>query len=148
MIRIMIISAMMCVFGPMSVTAFSGVQGIPPDFMNSRETMFPEALSSELGSVQEFPTQDFRFFAQRESSGPPGQSHSGRASGSPPGTRAGSSRDSSRPADLSEGESPRNAIDDAKNAARPSKGHTKKKHDPTKGGGRSLSGFDRRGGPR
>ena len=148
MIRVTILLVLLWVLGDSPLLAFSENQSLPPDIKISLASIIAGSLFWETHPAMEGPFEENRFLVQRGSTRPPGGSQSGRASGSVPGEKAGMTRDSSKAADFSQEESHENIIGDKKKAPRSSRSTFQKKHDPTKGGGRSPSGFDRRGGAR
>ena len=86
------------------------------------------------------------YVVRRESSGPPGESHSGRASSSPISGIAESSRQSSSPLDLSTDEIEKQ-IQGEKTESQKEFGTTpKQRRDPTEGGGQSHPVIKKRRG--
>ena len=97
------------------------------------------------------PTYGFyRFFIQRKSSSPPGESTGGRASSNEPGRILGSSRSSSRSLDLTESKAHRETFGETQKAHRDLETDPHRSRDSLDriGGGQSPPASTRRGGVR
>lgn len=90
----------------------------------------------------------YRFLVQRESSRPPTESRTGRASGGPPSEITDMKRDSTQPSDILEDRSKQSIVNETEKGLPNSVLAPKKSHDPTEGGGETPSSFSRRGGVR
>jgi len=112
-------------------------------FTGSRETG-NAALELELATEPSF--KSHRFFVQRKSSRPPGESHSGRASSSQAGSVAESGRDSGRALDPSERPSHEDVGSTSHQRPEESVVNPKKGGDPLEGGRKSQPATKRRGG--
>lgn len=118
----------------------------------------PSRITQPLGSIEKLKTKleidranepflaSPRFFVQRSSSNPPGESHTGRASSSPAGTVPESGRDSGRPLDPSEHLYQENIGSPSPYRHEEEIVTPKKSEDPVEGGRQSQPATKRRGG--
>ena len=92
------------------------------------------------------PVEVRHYLVRRESAGPPGESHSGRASSSPVGSMSESSRQSSAPSDLG-GDDVEKQIQGEKTDSQKEIGTTPQhRRDPSEGGGQSHPVIKKRRG--
>ena len=103
-------------------------------------------ITPEIHPPNEHSYGSLQYFAQRESSTPPRESHSGRASSSPAGKIPESKRESGRTLDLSEHPSNLETESTSHQSPEESRVTPKKEGDPLEGERKSQPPFKRRGG--
>lgn len=135
MVGVLISTAVMLGMGNLHIPASSGGSVISPEsdtYINFIQTEYPPWEKDSPGVAR---LQFNLYLVQRISTQPPSGSPSGRASGTPPDGRAGSTRDSSMHSDLAQWDSPGNTIKEALKATRHSRRTHKRKHNSTRRGG-------------
>ena len=146
MIRTMLISTVLVGIGGFGVWPSTAGISTPSEIEVCSGLIETESAKLRVELASEHSFHSHRYFVQRESSKPPGEGRSGRASSSPAGNIPESKRDSGRTLDPSERPSHQEIEGTSHQRPEESMVPPQKEGDPLEGGRKSQPATKRRGG--